>query len=179
MPNIAAKAKRSMKGYRNPAPRLLVVNIPADVQKYSHMSSAEEGVNTAYQHAATGTAGSGIEESLFCRCLMCPAWPLLQNLLLVPARLGEDEGSLTVKIKMQRQTKLSLISLIQLCISTQPLLHLGLKFIDVDGCLQSDDLRVQVILEIVDDSKLPPFPRLRGEILRLVKIGMATFNLWF
>lgn len=48
-----------------PAPRRLVVNIPADVQKYSNMSSAEEGVNTAYQHAATGTAGSGIEESRF------------------------------------------------------------------------------------------------------------------
>ena len=168
VPNVATKAQQSMKGYQHPAPRRLEVNIPANVQKYSNMSSAEEGVKAAYQHAATGTAGSGIEESLFCRCLMCPSWPLSQNLLLlVPARLREDEGSLTVK--MQRQTKLSL----ELCISMQPLLHLGLRLIDVDGCLQSDDLGVQVILEIVDDTELPTCPRLRGEILRLVKIGMA------
>ena len=45
VPNIAAKAKRSMKGYQNPAPRRLVVNIPADVQKYSNMSSAEDNID--------------------------------------------------------------------------------------------------------------------------------------
>ena len=172
VPNVCRKAKRAMKGYKNQKLRRLVVNIPADIKKYSNMSSAEEGVTTAYQHAATQTAGSGIEESLFCRCIMCPAWPALQNLfMLVSSRLGEDEGSLTVM--MQRQTKLSLVSIIQLCTVTQPLLEYGLRFIDCDGCLQSDDLGIQVILEIIDDQKLPSFPKLRGLILRLLKIGMA------
>lgn len=92
------------------------------------------------------------------------------RLLVVSAKTG---ASLTVK--MQRQTKLSLISIIQLCLAT---LEHGLGFIECAGCFQSDDLGIEVILEIVDDKKTISADYGISTAAILVSLYMQVMGIW-
>ena len=129
---------------------------------------------TASHYLGSDLGSAGLEEVLFTRNVMSPTWPLTKNSdIVVLAKAGEDEGSMT--IKMNRMTKGTFVAIKHYFREMGPLERFGLKYKEVEGALQSDDLGIAFEFTIVssDVHLLPTMPQLRREVLKRIKIAMA------